>query len=384
MTSRPLFFSGALGFSIGLLLALGPACGTGGTGATTCAQTCTGCCSNGKCITSPDNAKVTSCGQNGVECANCGTRACTEFKCEGSGGAGGGSGGVCGAGNCSGCCTGTTVNSSCINPGTATNCGKAGAVCRSCGAGQACVNGDCKAVDGGAGQVGTQCTVDSECAALGSGFTCKLKTSSMMNDYTGGYCTKTCGSDLDCPGKSLCLGPQPGYGETDSICWSQCTTAAECRSGYDCYPIGGGLSACWISPLPPYDPGPPADKVGQACGSDATCQNPPDDGVCLTDKLTDGGASAFTAGYCSAPCDDSAHCSADGGAICIALNGFGACAQTCTGPTTGQANCRTGYVCRAVRAGPDAGFLPVGFCWPSCAKTGCPTNTTCGPTGYCQ
>lgn len=379
MTARHLF-PAALGFALGLLLAGAPGCSpapTAGCGPDTCA----GCCSNGKCVTSPNNAKVASCGQNGVECANCGTRACTEFRCEG---AGGGSGGACGPATCGGgCCTGTSATSTCISPGTATNCGTSGSVCKSCGSGQACVAGDCKTVDGGANQVGTPCTDNSQCTALGAGSVCKLKTSSQMNDYVGGYCTKTCVDDLDCPGKSLCLGPQPGYGEKDSLCWAQCTTAQECRTGYDCYPIGSGLSACWISPLPPYDPGPPADKVGQPCGADATCKNPPDDGVCLTDRLADGGVSAFTDGYCSAQCDDTAHCSADGGAICISLGSFGACAQSCTGPQQGQGSCRQGYVCRAVRAGPDAGFLPVGFCWPSCKAAGCAAGTTCQATGYC-
>lgn len=383
MMSRHLFFPTSLGFVVGVLLALGPSCSSSGPTASTCEMTCGGCCQNGKCIGSPDNARIATCGQNGVECANCGTRACTEFKCEGSG-AGGGTGGACGPNTCGGCCSGTTANSICIDPGTATNCGKAGAVCKSCGAGQACVNGDCKAVDGGAGQVGTTCTVDAECTALGGGSSCKQKTSSQLNDYAGGYCTKTCGSDLDCPGSSFCLGPQPGYGEKDSICWAGCTTSAECRSGYDCYPIGGGLSACWISPLPPFDPGPPADKVGQPCGTDATCKNPPDDGVCLTDTLTDGGASAFTDGYCTAECTDGAHCSADGGALCISLAGLGVCAGTCAGPGTGQGGCRPSYVCRSVRAGPDAGFLPVGFCWPSCQKAGCPAGTACQASGYCQ
>ncbi len=238
-------------------------------------------------------------------------------------------------------------------------------------------------VDGGAGQVGTPCTADAECAALGLGHACKKKTSTGVTDYQGGYCTKVCAADLDCPTKALCLGPQPGYGENDSVCWAKCASAQECRTGYDCYPVGGGESACWVAPLPPFDAGLPADKVGQACGTDGTCRNPPDDGVCLTDALVDGGSSAFVGGYCSAPCDDSSHCSADGGAICISLGTFGACAQSCTGPQQGQGSCRTGYVCRGIRAAPDGGPLSTGFCWPSCKTSGCAAGVTCQASGYC-
>ena len=122
----------------------------------------------------------------------------------------------------------------CIVAPSTTNCGSNGGVCTSCGAGQACLSGSCLTTDGGAGQVGTACTADSQCAALGADHVCKKKTSTGANDYQDGYCTRSCKVDLDCPTKALCLGPQPGYGENDSVCWARCTSPQECRTGYDC------------------------------------------------------------------------------------------------------------------------------------------------------
>ncbi len=258
-----------------------------------------------------------------------------------------------------------------------------GELCISCGAGQACSAGGCVTTDGGAGQVGTPCTADSECAALGTGHVCKKKTSSGLNDYQGGYCTKSCVTDSNCPTRALCLGPQPGYGESDSVCWARCTGTEECRVGYECYAVGGGDSACWLAPLPAFDAGPAADKIGQPCSTDSSCSNPPDDGLCLNATFADGGKSAFVGGYCSAPCDDNRHCSVDGGAVCVALGTLGACTQTCSRPLQGQADCRTGYVCRSIRSGPDGGFLPIGFCWPNCQAAGC-VSGVCQTSGYCQ
>jgi len=381
MNSRPFVGFLLLGLAVGSMLGSASACGVGPSTVTCGRTSCDGCCTGNKCVASPHNARITSCGQNGAACADCGSRPCVDFKCAGAGG-GGGSSGVCGPGNCSGCCSGTSTSSVCITSPSATNCGANGGLCATCGAGRTCLAGACQTLDGGAGQVGLACLNDGDCAPLGPNHLCKQKTTSGANTYQGGYCTRTCVNDLDCPTSALCLGPQPGYGENDSVCWARCASAQECRAGYDCYAVGGGDSACWIAPLPPFDAGPPADKIGQPCGTDGTCQNPPDDGVCLADTFPDGGPSAFTGGYCTAPCDDTSHCSTDGGALCISLVTFGACAQSCSTPLQGQGACRTGYVCRSIRASPDGGILPQGFCWPSCQTAGCAVGV-CQPNGYC-
>ncbi len=375
MPLRPLLAPLIFGLTVGLLLAAGPSCGkvpVSGCGPTTCA----GCCAaDGSCVKSPNNAAVASCGANGAACANCGKGACVGFACSGAGGGNG----SCGA-SCTGCCSGTSASSICIRVPSAINCGSGGLVCTSCLAGQACVGGKCQSSDGGANEVGTPCVTNDNCAALGAGHLCKLKTSSGASNYTGGYCTKDCIGNADCPSSALCLSA-PGLGEGDSVCWSRCTAPADCRSGYDCYSIGGGDSACWISPLPAFDAGPPADKVGHPCATDVACQSPPDDGVCLFANLSDGGPSPFLSGYCTAPCDDSSHCGT--GAKCLSVAGFGVCAAGCNAPSTGQADCRAGYVCRPVRD-VDGGALPDGFCWPRCNNPGATCGTaTCLASGYC-
>ena len=200
--------------------------------------------------------------------------------------------------------------------------------------------------------------------------------------YTDGYCTKVCAQNTDCPSSALCLGAQD-YGEGDSICWARCTASDECRTGYFCYPVGEGDSACWIDPLPTFDAGRPADKVGQPCASLAACLNPPDDGACLFDTFSDGGLSPFVGGYCSAPCEDSSHCGVDAGAKCVALGGIAICVAGCSAPLLGQGECRAGYVCRSVGT-IDGGVLPDGFCWPRCDNPGASCGPeACLPTGYC-
>lgn len=356
-------------------------CGTAAISTCTPTRCPNGCCLANKCIDSPNNAKVASCGSKGNACVNCGARACVDFAC--SGGTGGGTSGNCGPGNCNGCCTGTTAASVCVSSPSSTNCGSNGSLCTSCGSNQACVAGACAYSDAGTGKVGTPCATNDDCLELGTNHVCKKTFNGGPTEYKDGYCTRTCAADKDCPSSALCLGPQPGYGENDSVCWARCSSVAECRSGYDCYAVGSGEGACWVAPLPAFDAGVPADKVGQACGLDSTCQNPPDDGVCLTDTLSDGGPSAFVGGYCSAPCDDGNHCSVDGGALCVSLGTIGACAQTCGAPMQGQGGCRSSYVCRSIRSGPDGGNLPIGFCWPSCQVAGCSVGT-CQSSGYCQ
>jgi hypothetical protein len=305
-----------------------------------------------------------------------------------TGGTGGGSGG-CGPGNCSGCCTGTSSTSVCFDPPTRSNCGAAGALCQSCRAGEACEGGRCVSY-GDAGVLGRGCGADSDCATLGSGYQCKKRTASQRDEYFNGYCTRDCVDDSACGTNGLCFEPDPGYGELGSFCWLRCETATDCRTpGYDCYSLGGGLKGCWIAPLPAFDAGPPADKVGNPCTEDDQCQSPPSDGVCLPPVLPDAGPTPYVGGYCTAPCDDSSHCSADGGAGCV-LVGTGSmavavCLKLCDGPFLGPSNCRTGYLCRGVRQA-DGGFAAKGVCGPSCLNVGagCPGATVCQPSGYCE
>src|SRR5712692_7226624 len=205
----------------------------------------------------------------------------------------------CGPGNCRGCCNPVGI---CVFPGTVNFCGSSGNACVQCRLGRSCTDNSCV-------QVGSDCTSDQDCISLDPSAVCKLSTT-YGTPYPSGYCTKSCVGG--CPGNSVCVAPPRQYGEYDRFCWKKCGDPSDCRAGYDCYSVGLSDSACWLSPLPSPDAGPPAppDLMGAACAS-------PDDGFCNFERTPDGGPSGFPGGYCSAPCDISPdiHCGTNG--ICF-------------------------------------------------------------------
>lgn len=362
-----------------------------------CSATCDGCCTaSGLCQTVSASQSDTQCGRNGARCVNCaasGSSCSVEALCQAPVPPSDG-GTSCSSGTCAGCCSGTTTNSVCVTAPSATNCGAKGSVCISCAVGEACVEGACKKQsDAGLVQrIGDACRGDADCEGLGDGVVCRRKTSTGSATYTSGYCTKVCADETECPVGSSCIDLQPGYGETESLCLRRCSVAPGdgCRSpGYACYSLGPGLAACWLSPLPPLDAGPPADRIGSGCMTHADCRNPPVDGVCFPDTLPDGGLSSFVGGYCSAPCTDSAHCASDGGARCFEFVQAGkmatSCLQACSTPGTGRGECRSGYVCLPLRLA-DGGVDPVGWCGPACGNPNvkCAGSTLCKSNGYCQ
>jgi hypothetical protein len=266
-----------------------------------------------------------------------------------------------------------------------------------------CQSGVCQ-VSTVTAQLGDTCTADADCASLGTGAMCKLTTTTGNASYPGGYCTKRCQKASDCPGAdagaSPCVTLPVAYGEGDSLCWEPCkqrnSVPGGCRDGYACYgvssmgvPTGQG---CWIYPLPAADAGPPSDKIGKPCVGFADCENPPDPhyAVCITAtfKLPDGGTggpTGFTGGYCTANCSTSPAICGDGG-ICFGgfpQSGDTTCAEKCTAPSTGQSDCRVGYVCAPFflsQMDGGAVLATAGVCFPDCNEAG----AGCGDAGYCD
>jgi len=321
----------------------------------------------------------------------------------GGSGTGGGSGMLCGGLPCvNGCCGGNF----CLGYGgqTAAQCGDMGNACAACPMGQTCSMGRCVQPNPPPKQIGDPCLNDNECAILGTNFRCKTMTSSGNASYPGGYCTKICTMDTECTSPTdagfvnngWCIGLNPAYGESDRFCWRRCAgTFGSCRTpDYACYnlgstPTGTPVTACWLAQIPAVDAGPPSDKIGNPCQTNAQCSNPPDPayGVCLLEFFinADGGSTSrptgYTGGYCSANCNvTQAVCGADG--ICLsnfissAGNGIDGCARRCPSAWAGQDTCRSQYVCEGfvflladggtTPAPPDAG----GFCSPSCFADG--------------
>jgi hypothetical protein len=146
-------------------------------------------------------------------------------------------------------------------------------------------------------------------------------------------------------------------------------------------------TACWLNPIPTVgmDGGSPdagTSFIGSPCLNAGQCTNP-SNAFCIQDVIPGVGASGFVGGYCSTLCNAAA-CVA--GASCQTVTGsFGftqqLCLRDCTGPRTGQSNCRNGYVCEGTTG------TAVGACTPRCNNTGaaCPAGTACNTmSGYCN
>ena len=173
------------------------------------------------------------------------------------GGTGGGFGGGFGGGgvSCDGC---RTAGGTCLPLANTSelNCGFNGSACVTCSDGEICSRGLCSPPPTRK-RVGDSCAFDGECQqSLGGAALCKQRTSSGNASYAGGYCTLRCASTAgQCPVGSTCVSVVASYGESDSLCWDNCSATDSCRSpGYACYGIGN-VNACWISPRPPVGGG---------------------------------------------------------------------------------------------------------------------------------
>jgi hypothetical protein len=387
MHTRPLL----AGFIVGIALALSPSCG----GTKACGpSTCTGCCdSSGDCQLGASN---NACGQLGAACNVCQFgQSCSFGTCSGGIGQGGGSGGgntgggggsMGGGGGTTGGGGGTTGGGGGTTGGGGGTTGGGGGTT---GGGGGTTGGGGGTTGGGGGTtlqpIGGACTSASNCQA---GLFCKQTTTRGDATMPGGYCTKACSTSTDCGGGAGCIGGASTalafFGESTGFCAGSCPSAgaqSTCRTGYLCYGQTGAAGFCYLQTLPPFNGGgtPPA---GAPCSSDTQCQNPPDPalGFCFPPTLSDGGASGWTDGYCSADCgldNTGTFCGPNGACLTLgtAPNEFDACLQKCPGPGT-RSTCRTGYTCEDIGNG--------GVCFPDCLAVGCPSGGTCDTgTGQC-
>ncbi len=370
-----------VGLAMGAVVALGPSCG-----ATSCRQTCNGCCDAvGNCMLVPDNRSSSTCGLKGATCVDCASagQLCelSTLTCVAASDAGQG---FCGCSLPSGACAAGT---------TEANCGADAGVCMTCDAGLTCsAGGACIAVVS-TKQVGASCASSAECRAnLGASAECKLQTSSGSGTYVGGYCTLPCSSGAaKCPAGSTCASLEAQYGEPEALCWDNCLLNGgdPCRApGYRCYGfLDGGAHACWISPLPPVDAGSSTDTVGLPCDAGSDCQSALDGGgVCLSLGVD----RHWVGGYCStAACSLDTECATDGGALCATLGTDGPrCLRRCEvkadGGTAdaGQGSCRPGYLCQPALL-PDGGPSSGGVCAPGLAPPPARTGAACATLSDC-
>ena len=334
----------------------------------------------------------------------------------GSGGVGGGSGGVgggggavaCSAANCGGCCTSANTCQPTAVQGIG-SCGIGGNACQACLGGQTCNNGVCGTASVA---VGATCTMNSQCASLGTNAKCKLTTSTNFT-YPQGYCTLPCTGQAqgNCPTGNTC---SQGFGldlfgEYEQVCLANCPnggTQSTCRTGYTCYVSGApaGAGICWLDPLPAYDAGQPPNKLGFACTTASDCANPPNSSfaICYPDPASAQG-SIFPGGYCMS------YFNLDGSQQWGGINGcgpsgiylplgttqnpFDVCIATCNNPGQGKTQRPGGgvsanqYSCYSLNFA-DGGPTPFGYLFPSCdaPNNGCASlaGSTCNTTnGYC-
>lgn len=380
---------GARALVLGLVLGFAAATFQGCPKTATCSPSnCSGCCdSDGRCV---ERISDEACGTQGGACANCAAQGGT---CSGGTCALPLQGKACGPTTCpSGCCadTGPGGEPVCVPLPSNQLCGIQGAKCAACNTagGELCIDGACTV----SRVTGRPCTQDSECISLGAGTSCRKTTQAGVGTYPGGFCTKQCSAENQCPGDAFCVRLWLSSDEAQPLCLNKCDNASGCRKGYTCYPLSNGAGVCWI--FPPVEA--IAEKVGDSCANNAACQ-PPADGFCIQDTLTDGGPSGYHQGSCSALCTgEPERCSRDGGSICLDTGTssgglIGVCYRSCQGAKLGQRNCRTNYVCESYLVPQDDGGIGEstdgGYCVPNCNVPGntCPADAgTCMADGYCK
>jgi hypothetical protein len=170
-----------------------------------------------------------------------------------------------------------------------------------------------------------------------------------------------------------------GFTGPGGTCFKNCdpTAGADvCGDGFFCEVISSAGNAVCL-PLTPM----PTGIAGRACrGNELVCSNPPSNGFCYPEILSNGQATGFINGACMADCSAGDNCAAD--AMCVGVSQTTSfCIERCSGPGT-RSTCRVpGYSCMPLNQGTD------GVCLPDCQQPNwsCTSPKTCNAmTGQCQ
>ncbi len=350
MTDRAAALGGGWRWSwlaLALGVGLAASCSEVGTTRRVCRDTCVGCCAEEVCI--PFNRQgFAQCGANGGVC-----RACLPGEA------------------CS------TVGTCLPDPTAADagpDCGLRGQACcligAGCFGGLACTAGVCDvstvppdagrpdASGPGAG-IGSPCTANGECQ-----FDFCARTR-----FPGGYCSRTCVSNADCPLGSTCsLDPGDATG-LSRICLAACaspgTAPAGCRAGYVCEKKGTSLDGTPV--CTPGCAGPGDCRGGASCDGRGFCCGP--EGFACCEGTTCAAGNSCASGYCKA---NPPPPPPDGGAL--RSNGS-AC--------TAGAECVNGLCSKQAASGssacPGTPCWPGGYCTQQCNGGGCDPGSSCSP-----
>ncbi len=177
--------------------------------------------------------------------------------------------------------------------------------CGTCRGTTTCVNNSCVETFG----------IGEPCAAGAAD--CEICFSQERSAWAGGYCSKRC--PTDCGAAAHCV-DFPDL--ATAICMSDCTSDADCRSGYVCADIDGASGSECV----PTANG--TTKVGGACTVINDCTGGLD-GICWS------GALSTPDGYCTKRCSTDSDCGT--GAHCSQ--------ERCYADCSSSTDCRTGYLC---------------------------------------
>jgi hypothetical protein len=266
----------------------------------------------------------------------------------------------CAASSCAGCCD---LEGVCRVGSSPKACGSAGQICVACGAGDACRSGACVPEEPAGPDAGTSC--------LGC---CPGPTCVEVEAREEGCSPENC-PDGCCLGSGASARCQ--LGTVNMACGSGGSTCSVCSSvqeeqciAHACVPLG-------------------ATEIGNACVDDNQCAASisPTVALCAAAFLSDGTATAWVNGYCTAECTaDSRVCGAAAECFDFGADSSGTshayCLKRCVGPGTGQSSCRPGYNCYSFTE-LDGGTG--GYCYPRCdaPRFECSPGTVCGESGYC-
>lgn len=200
------------------------------------------------------------------------------------------------------------------------------------------------------GETGIACMSDADCDAEE---TCLSED----DGFSGGYCTRQCQADAECPTGSFCS----AFG----VCADSCSAATpDCRPGYLCGDFdGGGEDGCWRAATGP-------GAIGATCTSGSDCAGG-FDGFCISEA-----GNGWDEGYCTLNCATDNDCGA--GAHCgfIGQSGQGVCVLDCADSMACRGNGTAGYLCS------DADEDGSNECAPGATGTGA-VGASCGSAADC-
>lgn len=239
-----------------------------------------------------------------------------------------------GCANIGDCCAGTTcMNGACVvaqcqsdadcKTAPALRCDKSTATCVECTQDFHCPGSTCDEATGTCnpkepGDVGAECTKDSECR-LGYFCITEKKTDGSDSGFSGGYCSEDCTLDGYCTSwTASCI--TVSSNPTEKECLLDCIDDSECRSQYICVEAGYS-GVCW----------PRCDNPGAGCATGYVCQS--GSGRCEgTQDVTEPCGGTYN--YCKS------------GLICAGYQGEQAhCYKECDPDDFDGPFCNTGEVC---------------------------------------